>query len=143
MSTATAIAGSKPKQRRWTQFSLRTLLVAISIVAICLGWFFMKLREAGKQHRAIQAILMRHGHYVYDFEYVPFDSFAGTRTRRPEWLIKLLSVDFLHDVASLRFYNEQLTDYDCHLLLEDFSGLPKLQELDFGATQLAIWHWHS
>jgi len=42
---------------RWRfQFSLRSLVVLVVAVAVPLGWFGMKLREAERQRRAVEAI---------------------------------------------------------------------------------------
>jgi len=41
-------------RRRWYQFSLRTLLIVVTISAVPLGWFAWKV-EQGRRHRAVIA----------------------------------------------------------------------------------------
>jgi len=42
---------------RWRfQFSLRSLVVLVVVVAVPLGWFGVKLREAERQRKAVEAI---------------------------------------------------------------------------------------
>ena len=44
---------TRPKRRRWYQFSLRTLLIVVTLSAIPLGWVGWKLEQARRERAAI------------------------------------------------------------------------------------------
>jgi len=54
---------TKPRRRRWYQFSVRTLLIMVTISAVPLGWVGWKL-EQGRRERAVIAWIEEMGGYV-------------------------------------------------------------------------------
>ena len=58
MATEQAIDRKQPKPRRWLRFSLRTLLILITIFAVWLGWHMHRRRE---QQRVADAVRERGG----------------------------------------------------------------------------------
>jgi type II secretory pathway component PulL len=47
---------SHVKSRRWLQFSLRTLLLLMAVVAIIAAWFGNRLIQARKQPKAVSQL---------------------------------------------------------------------------------------
>lgn len=97
------------RKLRWYQFSLRTLLIVVTLFALACSWFAVKMREAERQKQAKQAILEIGGDVRYDFE---FDS-AGEETDAdgpsgPAWLIQLLGEDFFKNVVAVEIPADHL-----------------------------------
>jgi hypothetical protein len=87
---------------RWRfQYSLRSLSLLIVTAAIPCSWLAREMQRARTQREAIATIVAAGGAVEYDSS--PH-SHSSTRTpNHPEWLERLLGVDFLADVTSLRF----------------------------------------
>ncbi len=114
------------------QFSLRSLLVLMTAVAIVCSWFSVRMQEARRQREAIEAIdgLARYG-YQLDGNggYLP-----GTpEPPGPPWLRNLVGVDFLSDVRGL--YYAAVTDAGLARLVH-LKGLTNLKELWLDDTQV-------
>ena len=62
----------KPK-RRWLQFSLRTLLVFVTLSAVACSWFVVKMQQVRRQREAVKAIMEAGGWVWYDYEFA-FDN---------------------------------------------------------------------
>ncbi len=58
----------KPK-RRWFQFSLRSLLILVTLSAVPLGWLGFRLRQAQVQRQAIHQITSLGGGGIYDVHF--------------------------------------------------------------------------
>jgi hypothetical protein len=119
----------KPK-RRWYQFSLRTLLIFVTLSACACSWFAVKMQQARKQRQAVQAIKKLGGTVRYDYELnvaAPNPTPPG-----PVWLRKCLGADFVANVAEVIFSGAQITDAD----LEQLQDLAKLQQLLLSDTQV-------
>lgn len=92
----------KPSPRRWgLRFSMRSLLIAVTIFCLALGW---RLNRASKQRDAVRAIKEAGGWVYYDYQnYDPktgsFD--AQAEPREPAWLRGPVGIDFWHDVIGL------------------------------------------
>jgi hypothetical protein len=81
-------------RRRWLRFSLRTLLVGVTLLCVALGVW----ESAERQRRAVAAIRASRGWVKYDY--------LGSRPLRafgeppaPCWLGRLLGVDYVADVT--------------------------------------------
>jgi Leucine Rich repeat len=105
---------AKPK-RRLFRFSLRTLLVFMTIASIAFGWLGFKMRQAGRQREAVKAIEETGGRVVYDYHMDnPPDGFVfggpfliGPERNQsarpgPAWLRDLLGDDFFINVAYVK-----------------------------------------
>jgi hypothetical protein len=121
---------TKPK-RRWTQFSLRTFLVFIAVIAIGCGWFAVKLSQARQQRQAVEAIRSMGGQVIYDFAYYP-----PRRRRAPDWVIEIFGIDFCQDVVAVLASDDRtmFVDADVVRWRESFRRLPKLFDLDLSGT---------
>src|SRR4051794_11935806 len=92
---------AKPK-RRWSSFSLRTLLVFVTVASVGFGYFAHKLRQAERQRAAVEALRIAGGRLVrYDYQ---IDSDGNDLPGFPEppgpaWLLDRLGIDFLANVT--------------------------------------------
>ncbi len=79
------------------RFSLRTLLVLLTIVCVVLG---VIVSRAERQRRAVAAIVKAGGEVAYDYEIYPEMDEGGDRVDLPgpDWLCRLLGVDYFGTV---------------------------------------------
>ena len=119
---------------RWLQFSVRTLLVFVTLSAVACTWFVVKLQQARRQREAVKAIVEAGGSVVYDYEVtlgngVPVaPSAPRPKPPGPAWVRKLLGDDFFAKVVVARIQNDAG--------LEHVRELTDLEELDLGGTQV-------
>ena len=110
--------------RRWLQFSLRSLLLFVLIFSIACSWFGMRLRKAEKQRDAVAAFKKLGGFVRYDFDPKPnnsSDPFNRTRPVTmesphppyPAWLVEKLGVDFFANVTEAVYFPWELTQSSC------------------------------
>src|SRR6188768_3035052 len=103
---------AKPK-RRWYQFSLLTLLLAMTVLCVGPGgWIVYEQRHARNQGQAIRAIEKISGRISYDPK-VP---------QRPDWLKTILGDDSFKAIDDIRLDGTQVTDAD----LDNLLGMPNL-----------------
>jgi len=124
------------------QFSVRSLVVLVVAVAVPLGWFGVKMREAERQRRAVEAIEEMGGWVQYDHQY---DSHWGDFMGKleppvPAWLRRLVGDDLLRDVvfvsswnASTNSTNTSFGDVD-HL--DHLRALTDLRHLQLSESQV-------
>jgi hypothetical protein len=92
-----------PTRRRWYQFSLRTLAIAVVVISVALGLFAVRLQRARKQAAAVARIQKAGGSVNHDFE-VKRDTdgswlaVEGASSPIPAALLRWLGRDFFHDV---------------------------------------------
>jgi Leucine Rich Repeat (LRR) protein len=72
------------------RFSLRWLVLLVTVVAITLGWFAVRMQQAARQQAAIVAFKKVGGSLLYDWQM----GVANARPPAPIWLCNLLGVDF-------------------------------------------------
>jgi hypothetical protein len=151
---------AKPKsKRRRFQYSLRTLLIFVTLCAIPCSWFGVKLQQARKQRHAVEELKKFGCRVAYDLEIVEIgQEFLQKKSKAPQWLQNLLGVDFFSDVTmvsqgELQIYNNtaitdagmvQLREFP-HLQLVSLleapvsdAGLENLQELK-ELKDIRIW----
>lgn len=64
--TIVANAG-KTSRRRWTSFSLRALLVGLTLAGLVFGWLAMRVDKARRQQRAVAKIQQLRGYVTFDY----------------------------------------------------------------------------
>jgi hypothetical protein len=90
-------ATPKPKLR-WFQFSLRSMLIFVTLFAVACSWFAVKREQAKKQRQAVEAIRKtKFGHVRYDDPSRQI-LFQGQVPPNPSWLCNTFGEDFLCNV---------------------------------------------
>jgi hypothetical protein len=106
---------TKPK-RRWSRYSLRTLLVFMTVASAGLGWLGIKVQQAQRQKEAVEAIKKLGGYVFYDYEIVgddPIKKFDPDKTPPgPGWLSKVVGKDLFANVVSVNCPHSRVTDAD-------------------------------
>jgi len=146
---------AQPKsRRRWYQYSLRTLLIVVTLAGCGFGWLGVKMREAREQRAAVDAIKKLGGYVVYDYE---SDS-RGVRVPNatppgPAWLRSILGDDCFRTVTEVNL-NTDPADADLECLrgftsrvalglggervtdaaLEHLKGMTRLEMLELDST---------
>jgi len=103
MSAPSNSASQSTRPRRWFRYSLRTLLLVMTIICICLGWVVSRVLQ---QERAVKAIESAGGSVTYDWQH---DSRArsnreGPHPRGPQWLRDLIGRHYFDTVVDVRFW---------------------------------------
>ena len=113
----------KPK-RRWLSYSLRTMLLLVTLLCVWLG---VQVNRANKQRRAVEAIEKLGGAVMYDCEerrYRPGGS--GSKPPGPAWLRTLIGRDYFDTVVQVDLvdlYDEDAID----IVLQHAAKLPDIQ----------------
>jgi hypothetical protein len=104
------------KRRRWLQFSLRTLLIAVLILSLPLSWFAGKMQRARRQARTVQAI-RREGSVSYEWE---------AHHRERPWMCRLFGDDLVSPIIVVCLFDSAATDATL-AQIEEFTALRELQ----------------
>ncbi len=105
------------------QFSIRSLLVLMVVVAVACSWLAAARKRAEGQKVAIVKLA---GTVAYDYQFDALDKFnPGATPPGPAWLRELLGDDFFTTAISLNLDYTHVTDTD----LEYLKGLPELRDL--------------
>ena len=66
---ATDATATTPKLKgRWLQYSLRTLLVVVTLFAVLCSWLAVEIQRIQRQQKAVAAILKMGGQVEYDYQ---------------------------------------------------------------------------
>lgn len=115
---------------RWSQFSLRTLLLAVTVSGILFGWIGVVVNRAAKQKNAVARIRQLGGTVHYS------NLDENGEPAVPEWLTQLVGDDFFFDVELVQLASNQATQFtDADLAF--FENLLGLKSLFLPADQLS------
>ena len=117
------------RRRRWLKVSLRTFLLAITVLCVWLGFI---VNRANKQKQAVAWVREHGGTVYYDFEFYKENSefpYKDAEPPGPDWLRKWIGIDYFADVTYVSLCDEQITD------LGPLANLIELRILDLGGTQ--------
>lgn len=90
------------------RFSLRTLLVGVTAVAVWLGWY---LHSAERQHAAVATIRQYGGWVHYDYQLVGSTFDPQGKSWVPDWMKTQLGDDMFHNVVEVNLcYNDDHSD---------------------------------
>jgi hypothetical protein len=109
---------------RWYQFSLRSLLIFVTLFAIPCSWLAVKIRQARNQRKAVDAIIKDGGSVHYDYEYE-----NAIRGVRPQGLLQTVLGEDL-------FSNVVWANVKTDVGLEHLKELPKLQVLSLNGSRV-------
>jgi len=129
---------------RWRfQFSLRSLVVLVVAVAVPCSWLTVKMREAERQRRAVEAIRKAGGIVFYDFHFVKEENGYGILEQdppAPAWLRQVVGNDSFSEAHIIVFHNPEQVGDD---VLERIGRLRKLKRLaldDSAVTDVGLKH---
>ena len=119
---------------RWYQFSLRTLLIVVTLFAFLCSWFAVKMQQAEKQRKAVEAIVKAGGEVRCEPSVgcTPGFHFCRVYEPTPTWLRKILGNDFFDNVNIISFRGTDATDANL-VCLKD---LQHLHTLDLGYNKI-------
>ncbi len=122
------IPAAKRKRRRFV-FSVRTLIVAILVFGVVMGW---KVRKAVTQKEAVAAVQKAGGYVVYEDEIVNGKQTFRRNSFWPEWLVARIGEEYFREVYEVDFYEETMTDDE----LIPVGTLGRLQVLRLAGSKL-------
>ncbi len=115
--------------RRRFQFSIRSLLVLVVVVAVPCSWMTVEMKKAERQQVAKTAFQRFPGYVMYGYE----RSGQQSASLAPSWLCRSLGCDFF---ASIEFVclacDKRFTDAD----MEHVESLPRLKMLRLGGANI-------
>ncbi len=114
------------------QFSIRSLLVLVMVVAVPCSWFALEMKKANKQQEAVAEIRKAAGYVQYDYDRQFWRQGGIAQPPAPVWLLNLLGVHFFADVVWVGDFHCQFTD----ATLKNLKDLTELEELDLGSTKI-------
>ena len=105
MATETASTAGQPSLKlRWYQFSLRSLLILMTLWAIPCGSLRREGQKARQQKAAVEWIIGLGGQVEYDYQYdASGNQIQGAKQPGYEWLRELLGDDFFTNVVRVDF----------------------------------------
>jgi hypothetical protein len=95
MDSPTPPPVAPPYKRRWYQYSLRSLFVFTTVCAIACSWLAVKRQQAERQRAAVEMVKSWGWAVAYDYDVDEDGGFTGADPPGPEWLRKIVGVDFL------------------------------------------------
>ena len=96
------------RTRRWLKVSLRTLLLAITVLCAWLGFI---VNRANKQKQAVAWVRENGGRVVYDFDLNgPRGPIDDAEPKDPKWLYQWIGIDYFADVRSVDLSKKEISD---------------------------------
>ena len=92
-------------RRRYFHYSLRLLLVVVTLLGILMGRVAVRMREAEGQRRAVEAIRKAGGSVAYDWQVL-----GQKGPSQPHWLRKLFGEDYFANVVEVILDSSAATD---------------------------------
>ncbi|MEX2027177.1 MAG: hypothetical protein WEH44_07745 [Pirellulaceae bacterium] len=138
MSHGQQLPLAKCPKRRWLQFSLRTLLLAMLVLGVGLGWFAERVR---RQREALSKIIRYGGQVTYDYQLDASGNFRrdqfgnylhGLQPPGPKWLRQLLGDDYFQSPVTIWLESDEgvgFLDSELQVLAEPIQSLHELKSL--------------
>lgn len=120
-------------RRRWLSFSLRAMLVLITLVCVLLGWLGRDVYQYRQRKALIERIVSAGGHYsISGFEYDVANTNADPRGFKERLLAWWFGPEFhLRDIDAV-----SLQEGDHSVLLEDLAELHTIQSLVLSGAEI-------
>jgi hypothetical protein len=138
MQTEPPKADPPRRKRRWFQFSLRTLMIVVVIVAIPCVWLGRKIEQKRRAREAVAAIIKAGGIVVYDYQKPSLKSGQTFKPveepNGPALLRNLLGENFFSEVYAVYHNNTTITDDEIELL----ERFPRLQDLNLSGCHMSV-----
>jgi hypothetical protein len=115
------------RERRWCQFSLRTLLIFTVTIAVGAGWLGKRIEQKRKDRETVEAIVKLGGTVAYDYQ----TDDLRAEPRGPSWLRDVLGENFFSEVDGVWLRNA--TDVDAGVA--HLKGLTQLRVLNLWNTK--------
>ncbi len=126
--------GSSLVFRRRFQFSLRSMMLFVTVVAVVCSWFAVKMQQENRQREVVERAEKGGGFVWYDYQFVMDRDIPVTLPSLeppcPLWFRNLVGADFLSDVEGLRY--KRATDAE----LVHLNGLTGLKTLGVNGTEI-------
>ncbi len=120
--------------RQRFRYNLRQLLIAITLIAIFLGFFSQPLLQARKQRQVVETINRLTGIVRYKYDYSGEDWFrTDNGVLLPSWFLSVFGTDVFANVSFVGLAGSSVRDSD----LQPFGdALKGLRTLDLSNTQI-------
>jgi internalin A len=136
----TLMPSSRNPTRRWMAFSLRGMLLVITLAAVWMGYL---TNRAVQQRRAVAAIKQLGGEVAYDWEFAKPDrrrSWPNNVEPHPpgsRWLRKLVGDEYFQRVREIDLHNRDSELPRAGIGLPSLSGLSHVREIDITGFELS------
>jgi Leucine-rich repeat (LRR) protein len=165
MAVNSARADEPKRKLRWYQFSLRTLLIVVTLFAVACSWFAVKMGQARRRREAVEAIKRAGNDLLYEYQVDQSgNEIPNAQPSIPNWLTGLFGEDLFYDVVYVHLWRqlpegrlECLRDlrqiryihieelYISDADLENLEGLAQLRNLEIwdtmGLTDAGLAHF--
>src|ERR1051325_8963858 len=111
-SHAQSLSVVQPRQR-WLSYSLRTMLLVVTLFCIWLG---VQVDRAQRQKRQVKAIEQLGGHVLYDKDYVYLPT---AEPRGFDWLREYIGRDFFDTAVGIAIREMAVPDGNAVVILEE------------------------
>jgi hypothetical protein len=131
MDTAPQTSEAKPARprRRWLRFSLRTLLVGVTLLCVALGFW---VNGAQRQRRAVAAVWAIGSRVEVQYDYQAPGAAVEGELPAPDWLCRLLGVDYFAEMTSVLIPTGSTDATAAHM-----GGLPALVVLSLDGAAVS------
>ena len=122
-------------RRRWFRFSLRMLLVVVTVLCV---WLAFKVNAARRQKLAVEAILRAGGTVWFDYHNVPVPGVPNSKFNRdaappgPAWLREVIGQDYFRTADCVDFIDRAIKQSD----LAQVAQLPELICVNLNSTKI-------
>src|SRR5262245_46538428 len=139
MADSSPLPSASQRNRRWFQFSLRTLLTVMLVAGCGLGWVGMKVQQGRRQKAAADTMREAGAYVLYDWEIEARQNGIENATPYgPAWLRTLLGDDFFVSVQRVELGGD-FTDAQLQPL-QEFTNLESFGLSSEKLTDAALQH---
>jgi hypothetical protein len=112
--------------RRWFQFSLRTLLIVTVVVAVIAGGLGRGIENDRRESEVVKAVTSIGGCVYYDYERSGGGWSFGPEPNGPRWLRAIFGENFFSEVALVGLSDTIVTDTDLPAIEKNMTHVPEI-----------------